>query len=140
MHARLQACNFSNWCGSQDKCRCRRTCWSWDVSEISRQSNIFVSHSFWYLVYNKRDVLLHAWPYKRPYERSVSYHEVCASALRKSLIFKKNDHMNIEVYYDSDWASRQDDKRFTSGYCMFVGGNLVSWQSKKQLVVVRSTT
>ena len=47
--------------------------------------------------------------------------------------------MNIEGYCDSDWASCVDDRRSTSGYCMFVGGNLVSWKSKKQTVVARST-
>jgi Reverse transcriptase (RNA-dependent DNA polymerase) len=61
------------------------------------------------------------------------------SAPGKGLIFRKNGHMNIEGYCDSDWASCQDDRRFTSDYCMFVGGNLVSWQSKKQPVVARST-
>jgi len=30
------------------------------------------------------------------------------------------------------------DTRFTLGYCTFVGGNLVAWHSKKQLVVARS--
>jgi hypothetical protein len=45
--------------------------------------------------------------------------------------------MNIDGCCNSDWAGCQDDKRFTSGYCMFVGGNLVSYKSKKQLVVVR---
>jgi hypothetical protein len=53
------------------------------------------------------------------------------SAPGKGLIFGNNGHMNIVGYCDSDWASCQDDKRSTFGYCMFVGGNLVSWQSKK---------
>jgi len=61
------------------------------------------------------------------------------SASGNGLIFRKNGHMNIEGYCDSDWASCQDDRRSTSGYCMFVGGNLVSWKSKKQPVVSRST-
>jgi hypothetical protein len=54
------------------------------------------------------------------------------SAPGKGQIFRKNWHMNVEDYCDSDWASCQDDMRSTSGYCMFVRGNLVSWQSKKQ--------
>jgi hypothetical protein len=57
----------------------------------------------------------------------------------KGLIFRKNEHLNIEGYCDSDWASCPDDRKSTSEYCMFVGGNLVSWKSKKQTVVARST-
>ena len=57
----------------------------------------------------------------------------------KGLIFRKHGHFNIEGYCDSDWASCADDRKSTSGYCMFVGGNLVSWKSKKQSVVARST-
>jgi Reverse transcriptase (RNA-dependent DNA polymerase) len=44
----------------------------------------------------------------------------------KGLIFRKNVHLNIEGYCDSDWASCPDDRKSTSGYCMFVGGNLIS--------------
>jgi Reverse transcriptase (RNA-dependent DNA polymerase) len=48
------------------------------------------------------------------------------SAQGKRLIFKKNKHLDIEDYYDSNWASCVDDKKSTSGYYMFVGDNLVS--------------
>ena len=57
----------------------------------------------------------------------------------KGLWFRANCHLNLEGYYDADWASSRDDRRSTSGYCVFVGGNLVSWRSKKQVVVSRST-
>ena len=41
----------------------------------------------------------------------------------------------IEGYCDADWASCADDRRSTSGYCIFVRENLVAWRSKKQDVV-----
>jgi hypothetical protein len=61
------------------------------------------------------------------------------SAPRKGLFFlKKNWHMNFQGYCDPDWASCQDDKRSIYGCCRFVGGNLVSWHSKKQPIIVKS--
>jgi hypothetical protein len=57
----------------------------------------------------------------------------------KGLWFKRNGHLNVDGYCDADWASCLDDRRSTSGYCVFVRGNLVSWRSKKQPVVSKST-
>lgn len=47
--------------------------------------------------------------------------------------------MIIEGYTDADWAGSIMDRRSTSGYFTFVGGNLVTWRSKKQKVVARSS-
>jgi hypothetical protein len=57
----------------------------------------------------------------------------------KGLWFRPNQHMNLEGYCNAYWASSRDDRRSTSGYYVFVGGNLVSSRSKKQAVVSRST-
>ena len=57
----------------------------------------------------------------------------------RGLLFSKNDHLRIEAFTDADWAGSLDDRRSTSGYCTFVGGNLVTWRSKKQSVVARSS-
>jgi len=49
----------------------------------------------------------------------------------KGLLFKNRDHLHIEAYIDADWAGSVSDRRSTSCYCTFVGGNLVTWRSKK---------
>lgn len=57
----------------------------------------------------------------------------------KRLIYKSHGHLVVDGYYDADWASCLNDRRSTSGHCVSVGGNLVSWRSKKQPVVSKST-
>jgi hypothetical protein len=51
----------------------------------------------------------------------------------------RNVYIDIIGYTDSDWARNALDRRSTTRYCMLVGGNLVSWKSKKQQVVTRSS-
>ena len=41
-------------------------------------------------------------------------------------------------YSDADWAG-SFERKSTTGFCTFVGGNLVTWKSKKQSVVARSS-
>ena len=58
----------------------------------------------------------------------------------KGVLFSKGvDHLKVEAYTDADWAGSIDDRRSTSGFFAFVGGNLVTWKSMKQNVVARSS-
>ncbi|XP_047953669.1 secreted RxLR effector protein 161-like [Salvia hispanica] len=55
------------------------------------------------------------------------------------VLFWKNGHLDIHGYTDVDWAGNLVDRRSTGRYFTFIGGNLVTWRSKKQKVVALSS-
>ena len=57
----------------------------------------------------------------------------------KGILFKKNDNPTLQAYTDADYTGSVVDRRSTTGYCIFLGGNLETWRSKKQNVVARSS-
>lgn len=61
-------------------------------------------------------------------------------SLAIGLLFTPVSDFRIEGFSDADYATNIDDRRSTSGYCIKIGSNLIAWCSRKQSVVVRSST
>jgi hypothetical protein len=60
--------------------------------------------------------------------------------LDTGLCFRRSRSTGISIFTDADWAGCVDDRRSTGGFAIFVGPNLISWSSKKQPTVSRSST
>jgi hypothetical protein len=54
--------------------------------------------------------------------------------------FQKLSLLDISIFTDADQVECVDDRRSTGGYEVFVGPNLMSWSSKKQPTISRSST
>uniref|UniRef100_A0ACD5Z1H0 Uncharacterized protein n=1 Tax=Avena sativa TaxID=4498 RepID=A0ACD5Z1H0_AVESA len=46
---------------------------------------------------------------------------------------------SLVAYSDADWAGYPDTRRSTTGFCVFLGENLISWSAKRQTTVSRSS-
>jgi len=44
----------------------------------------------------------------------------------KWLVYRKYGHVHIFGYFDSGYAGDRGDRKSTTGYCTFVGGNLLA--------------
>ena len=69
----------------------------------------------------------------------------CASfdtlrALFSTVHFSAQSPLILRAYSDADWVGDPTDRRFTIGYCFLLGSSLISWRSKKQSVMARSST
>ncbi|XP_020242757.1 uncharacterized protein LOC109820971 [Asparagus officinalis] len=64
---------------------------------------------------------------------------VLSSCPGKGLMYKKHGYLHIYAYSDAGYAGDIGDRKSTSGFCTFIGGNMITWRSNKQYVVYRSS-
>ncbi|KAK9062368.1 hypothetical protein SSX86_019554 [Deinandra increscens subsp. villosa] len=57
----------------------------------------------------------------------------------KGIFFSKGTHFDLITYADSDWGKCLETRRSVTGFCVFLGNCLISWKSKKQGTVSRSS-
>ncbi|CAM8988652.1 unnamed protein product [Rhodiola kirilowii] len=57
----------------------------------------------------------------------------------RRLFFPRSSPLHLQAYSDATWASDLSDRRSLSSYCVFLGGSLIAWKTKKQTAVSRSS-
>ncbi|KAL7611293.1 hypothetical protein Lser_V15G10358 [Lactuca serriola] len=60
--------------------------------------------------------------------------------LDTGLRFRQSKSTLLGIFTDADWAGCLDYCRSTNGYAIFLGPNLISWSSRKQPTMSRSST
>ena len=59
--------------------------------------------------------------------------------LAHGLVLHRSSSHSLVAYSDADWAGCPDTRRSTFGFCVYLGDNLISWSSRRQTTVSRSS-
>jgi hypothetical protein len=94
-----------------------------DITFITQQLSQFLSHP---TVTHHQAAL-----------RTLKYLKGCPG---KGLFFPRTSSLTLQGFSDADWAGCLDTRRSITGQCFFLGHSLISWRTKKQVTVSRSSS
>ena len=75
-------------------------------------------------------------PHMRAATRILQY---LKGTLGQGVFFHIESDLRLKTFYEADWVGCPDTRKSLIGYCVFLGDALISWRSKKQDVVSRSS-
>ena len=70
-------------------------------------------------------------PRRTHYQAALQILRYLKGTIGLGLIFKKKSKLDLIIYTDSDYDGSLVDRKSTTRYCTLLGGNLVTWRSKK---------
>ena len=73
----------------------------------------------------------HQSPCDRYWDAAVRILRYIKGTLRQGVLYENRGHTQTVGYNDGDWVGSPPNRRSTSGYCVFIEGNLTFWKSKK---------
>ncbi|GJR03459.1 ribonuclease H-like domain-containing protein [Tanacetum coccineum] len=92
------------------------------------------------LSYIVRQVCLYIYDHREPHFSALK-HIIwyVRGTLEYGLQLHVSNTAQLTTYTDVDWVGCSVTSRFTSGYCVFLGDNLLSWSAKRQAILSRSS-
>ncbi|KAL2237824.1 UNVERIFIED_CONTAM: Retrovirus-related Pol polyprotein from transposon RE1 [Sesamum indicum] len=78
-------------------------------------------------------------PSKSHWEAAIHLVRYLKGTASKGLLFNSEENFELQAFCDADWASCKDTRKSLTGYCVFLGNALISWKTKKQTTVSRSS-
>lgn len=98
---------------------------------LTRPDIAYAVHQVCLYMHNPREPHLHA------LKRIIRY---IKGTLTHGIQMVRGQIDSLTADTDADWAGCPDTRKSTSGYCVYLGPNLVSWSSKRQPTISRSSS
>ncbi|KAL2240231.1 UNVERIFIED_CONTAM: Retrovirus-related Pol polyprotein from transposon RE2 [Sesamum indicum] len=97
----------------------------------------FTRPDLWYAVQQLSQHLQH--PCEKHWNAAVHVVRYLKRSLSTGLFFPSNTNFSLRVLCDADWATCPLTRKSLTGFCIFIGETPISWKTKKQTTVARSS-
>jgi hypothetical protein len=105
------------------------------ISEFSRGLTVPQLYSTSYIICVSASLSSYACTSHGTHACSKAHYALCSGYHTFWITFITNPITKLISYTNDDWGGCPDIRRSTSSYCVFLGVNLISWSSKRQLTL-----